>query len=126
MPPVLAAGLVGWVRSYARRDGVRWSAGPHARLVHPGPQTSGGVSLAALPRGRHGLPADAVSESHRIRIINATAEVISREGYAATSVRDIVAAARISRAVFYQHFSGKQHALLEAQQDATHDGAAGV
>ena len=31
-----------------------------------------------------------------------------------------MAAARISRAVFYEHFSGKQDALLEAQQAATH------
>ncbi len=118
--PMLAGELVDWVRCYARRDGVRWTASPHARLAHPGASARVGVGLAALPRGRHGLPAAAVSESQRIRIINATAEVISRDGYAATSVGDIVAAARISRAVFYQHFAGKQHALLEAQQDATH------
>ena len=119
--PVLAGELVGWLRSYARRDGLRFSAGPGGRLAHPGASAGVGVGLglAALPRGRHGLPAAAVSESQRIRIINATAEVVSRDGYAATSVRNIVAGARISRAVFYKHFAGKQDALLEAQHDAT-------
>ena len=82
--------------------------GPPARAV-----------LAPLPRGQHRLPAATVSQSHRVRILRATAEVMMRNGYANTSVAQIVAEARISRAVFYEHFGGKQHALLEAQDAAT-------
>lgn len=41
------------------------------------------------------------------------------KGYANATVADIVAAAGISRDVFYEHFTNKQHAFLEAQQYAT-------
>ncbi len=78
-----------------------------------------GAALAPLPRGRHRLPPAAVAQSHRIRIVRAAAEVMMRKGYAETSVADVVSAARISRAVFYEHFASKQQALLEAQQTCT-------
>ena len=73
-------------------------------------------SAERLPRGRHGLPAGVVTRSQRRRILIGTAEVMVEKGYASATVADIVAAAGISRDVFYEHFADKQHAFLEAQQ----------
>ncbi len=112
--------MVGWLGSYVRRGSSRWSTGPHARL--PGPLARRPLPVQPrpmLPRGGHGLPVAAVARSQRTRIIYATAEVMLQNGYAEATVTQIVSAARISRAVFYAHFTGKQQALLEAQKAAT-------
>jgi AcrR family transcriptional regulator len=41
------------------------------------------------------------------------------KGYADATIADIVASAGIARDVFYEHFTNKQHAFLEAQQHPT-------
>lgn len=41
------------------------------------------------------------------------------KGYANATVADIVAAAGVSRDVFYEHFTDKQNAFIETQQFAT-------
>ena len=41
------------------------------------------------------------------------------KGYANATVADIVAAAGVARDVFYEHFTDKHHAFLEAQQHPT-------
>lgn len=69
-----------------------------------------------LPRGRHRLPPDVVKRVQRERILYATASVVTERGYEDTTVADIVAAARLSREVFYQHLSDKRDALLEASR----------
>ena len=38
------------------------------------------------------------------------------KGYANATVADIVARAGVARDVFYEHFTDKEHAFLEAQQ----------
>jgi AcrR family transcriptional regulator len=60
-----------------------------------------------------------IARCQRTRIIAGTAEVMLAKGYASATVTDIVAAAGVSREAFYQHFSDKQHAFLEAQQYPT-------
>jgi AcrR family transcriptional regulator len=45
--------------------------------------------------------------------------VMRASGYANATVSDIVAQAGVSRDVFYEHFTSKQHAFLEAQQYPT-------
>jgi AcrR family transcriptional regulator len=60
-----------------------------------------------------------VARSQRTRIIYATAEATMVKGYANTTVTDIVAQAGVARDVFYEHFTDKQHAFLEAQQHPT-------
>lgn len=120
--PLLLEDMLTWMGSYAIPAGqVRWSTGPHALLPvaqEPSP-APGARAPARLPRGRHGLPAGVVARSQRTRIIYGTAEVMMAKGYANATVTDIVAAAGISRDVFYQHFTNKQHAFLEAQQHST-------
>ena len=70
-------------------------------------------SLARLPRGRHGLSRDEVARSQRERMLRALAEVVSEQGYANTSVADVLRRAGVSRETFYQQFSSKEECFLE-------------
>jgi AcrR family transcriptional regulator len=123
--PALAEDLVAWLQAYAVPAGVeRWSTGPHAllRAARVRPPAIGARERRTpqrLPRGRHGLPAGVVARSQRTRIIYGTAEVVMAKGYANATVADIVAAAGVARDVFYEHFTDKHHAFLEAQQHPT-------
>ncbi len=125
---ILVEDLLAWLESYSTPTGTaHWSTGPHTRLPANLARkwTKAAAELAPaperLPRGRHRLPAAAVARSQRMRIIQGTAEVIVTKGYAEATVTDIVAAAGISRDVFYAHFASKQDAYLGAQQFGTQD-----
>ncbi|MGO9488602.1 MAG: TetR/AcrR family transcriptional regulator [Solirubrobacteraceae bacterium] len=116
--PELAEDLVAWVSSYAvAPTRTPWSTGPRARL-RGGDETSTPkpATTRRLPRGRHRLPPSVIARSHRTRLIHAIAQVTYQKGYAETTVADVVTAAGVSRHVFYEHFSDKEHAFLEAQQ----------
>ena len=119
--PALAEPGIEWVLSYAVPAGRRgWSTGPGAVLPNTGgARTKARPAPRRLPRGRHGLPAGVVARSHRTRIIYGTAEAMQAKGYEKATVADIVAAAGVSREVFYEHFSDKQNAFLEAQNHPT-------
>lgn len=69
---------------------------------------------AEVPRGRHRLPAAVVREAQRERILRGTAKAVSAKGYEHTTVADIVAAAGVSRDVFYDHMGSKRDALEQA------------
>lgn len=58
--------------------------------------------------------------SRRDRLIAAIAEVVSEEGYRATSVSKVVTVAGVSRNTFYEHFANKEDCFLAAY-DATVD-----
>jgi AcrR family transcriptional regulator len=121
--PALADDGIVWVRSYAVAAGrEHWSTSPDALLPappEPEPPPTSRRRPRRLPRGRHGLPAGVIARSQRTRIIYGTAEVMMAKGYESATVTDIVAAAGVSREVFYEHFSDKQNAFLEAQQHPT-------
>ncbi|MDP3857632.1 MAG: TetR/AcrR family transcriptional regulator [Stagnimonas sp.] len=68
--------------------------------------------LAALPRGRHKLDREAVRDSQRGRLLGAMLELVGSQGYAATSVPQVVAAAKASRNAFYEHFKDKEDCFL--------------
>jgi AcrR family transcriptional regulator len=70
-------------------------------------------SLAQLPRGRHGLSREEVVGSQRSRMLKALAEAVSENGYAKTSVADVLARAGVSRETFYEQFSSKEDCFLE-------------
>jgi AcrR family transcriptional regulator len=54
------------------------------------------------------MPADAKQPSPtKIRILRAAAELIAKQGYAATSTRDIAAAVGVEQPALYKHFSAK-------------------
>jgi AcrR family transcriptional regulator len=65
-----------------------------------------------LPRGRHKLSAEEVRASQRARILRAMLELVGERGYAATSVPDVVTAARVSRSGFYSQFQDKTECFL--------------
>jgi AcrR family transcriptional regulator len=67
-----------------------------------------------LPPGRHGLSRDFVETNQRERMLDAVADVVSFQGYAAMSVEEIVSAAGVSRRTFYDHFTDKEDAFLQA------------
>jgi len=60
----------------------------------------------------------AANGSRREAILEAMIRVVGREGYAATSVADVLAEAGSSRATFYKHFDDKHDCFLAALQVA--------
>jgi len=71
-------------------------------------------SEGRLPRGRHGLPREAVAESQRGRILAAMVEVVAERGYAETRVVDVIGSAGVSRKTFYELFDSKEECFLAA------------
>src|ERR1700710_3069903 len=67
-----------------------------------------------LPRGRHRLTREEVSESQSQRLVRGTVDAVSSVGYAKTSVSEIVRRAGVSRETFYAHFDDKLECFLAA------------
>jgi AcrR family transcriptional regulator len=67
-----------------------------------------------LPRGRHGLPRETVTESQRNRIHQAMIEVVAQRGYPETRVVDVIGVAGVSRKTFYELFDSKEDCFLAA------------
>jgi AcrR family transcriptional regulator len=65
-----------------------------------------------LPRGRHGLPREQVTESQRTRIIQSMVEAVAARGYQETRVVDVVEGAGVSRATFYDLFDDIEDCFL--------------
>jgi AcrR family transcriptional regulator len=74
-----------------------------------------------LPRGRHKLSAETVRESQRARILRAMVELVAEHGYADTTVPNVVAAARVSRNAFYEHFTDKTDCFIAVCDDVNTD-----
>ncbi|MEU0493870.1 helix-turn-helix domain-containing protein [Mycobacterium sp. NPDC006124] len=68
--------------------------------------------MQTLSAGRHGLTPEEVAADQRRRIFAAMAEVMAANGYANTTVSDIVTRARVSRPTFYQFFDDKRDCFL--------------
>src|SRR4051794_34552747 len=69
-----------------------------------------------LPRGRSALVPDGAAAKRRSRILEATIRTTAAKGYAAVTVAEIVAAARLTKGAFYSHFDSKLDAFLAAQR----------
>jgi AcrR family transcriptional regulator len=52
--------------------------------------------------------------SQRGRMLEAMAEAVAEKGYAATTVADVIAGARVSRKTFYEQFRDKEDCFLAA------------
>jgi len=76
---------------------------------------------APLPRGRHKLSADTVKASQRERALRAMIECVGEEGWAKTTVPEVVARARVSRNSFYEHFEDKTACFLAALDEAAQE-----
>jgi AcrR family transcriptional regulator len=76
------------------------------------------TSTQRLPRGRHGLSREVVVRSQRERLLRAMAETMAEQGYAKTSVADVLRAASVSRETFYEQFDSKEDCFLAAYDAA--------
>jgi AcrR family transcriptional regulator len=74
-----------------------------------------------LPRGPHDLTPEEVAADQRRRLIGAMVELVGEQGYAATTVADLIEAAGISRKTFYAHFADRHELLLAAFEDTYPD-----
>jgi AcrR family transcriptional regulator len=70
-----------------------------------------------LPRGRHNLSRDDVLDSQRTRLIRAMLDCVAERGYPATTVGEVVAAARCSRNAFYALFEDKEACYIAASDE---------
>jgi AcrR family transcriptional regulator len=68
--------------------------------------------VPVLPRGRHNLSLAEVRSSQRARLLAAMLELVGQQGYAATTVPQVVARARVSRNAFYELFEDKLDCFL--------------
>jgi AcrR family transcriptional regulator len=72
------------------------------------------MEVRQLPRGRHRLSREEVTASQRGRMLHAIADAVAENGYARTSVADVIARAGVSRETFYQQFADKEDCFLAA------------
>lgn len=70
--------------------------------------------LAPLPRGRHSLTRQQVSDAQRLRLAVALAEVMVEDGYVGTPVAAILRGAGVSRQTFYELYDDKLACFLDA------------
>jgi AcrR family transcriptional regulator len=71
-----------------------------------------------LPRGRHGLPRETVTQSQQGRILQAMVEAVAQRGYQETRVADVVEGAGVARKTFYDFFDDKEDCFLAAYDRA--------
>ena len=72
----------------------------------------GARGFEPLPRGHHGLTPEEVRSSQRERLLRAMLSSVARRGYAATTVPQVVADARVSRNAFYEFFNDKEDCFI--------------
>ena len=70
-----------------------------------------------LPRGRNGLPPEAVRAAQRERLLRSVIAAVAASGFSAVTVADIVRGAKVSRAAFYAHFADKEDCFLAATRE---------
>ena len=75
-----------------------------------------GGGRRGLARGKHGVSRSLVVHSQRERILDAVANLVARDGYAALTVEGIAERAAVSLQAFYEHFAGKEDAFLVAYE----------
>ena len=71
-------------------------------------------SLSPAAARSHALDAEAVAAQQRGRLHEAVIELLGEQGYGATTVQDLAAAAGVSTTTFYDLFAGKQQLVLDA------------
>jgi AcrR family transcriptional regulator len=72
------------------------------------------AALQQLPRGRGGLPPQAVAFLQRARALDATAQVVAETGFARSTVTEIAERAGISKRTFYALARNKEDAVRQA------------
>lgn len=65
-----------------------------------------------LPRGPHHLGPVEVARHQRVRMHGAMVEAVAANGYAGTSVKQVIGLAGVSRRAFYEQFANKEECFL--------------
>jgi AcrR family transcriptional regulator len=81
---------------------------------YPRPMAGKREQVLVVPTGRHGLPANVVAEHQRERLLAATTALVAKRGYQATTVDQIVKAAKVGYVAFYELFADKEDCFLAA------------
>jgi AcrR family transcriptional regulator len=76
------------------------------------PRAGGARGRQGLPRGPQALPREQVAEHQRQRLHQAMVECVDERGYAATTISQLVARARVSRRSFYERYRNKDECLI--------------
>src|SRR6186997_235438 len=71
-----------------------------------------GPLFPRLPGGPGGMRRDEVARHQKARLEGAMVEAVARHGFAATTVRELVTLAGVSKTTFYDHFEGKEECFL--------------
>lgn len=90
-----------------------WGGRAPGTLCSPGPRTDGSHRPE---RREQGMPRSFLLHSQRKRILDATANVTARDGYAALTLKSLADEAGVSLQTFHQHFAGKEDAFLVAYE----------
>jgi AcrR family transcriptional regulator len=84
-----------------------------------GPFSAGTPLPRRLPPGRHGIPANIVTEHQRRRLLAAMAEALAEQGYAGVTTTRVSELAGVSTSTFYKHFGNLWDCALAAYVTAT-------
>ncbi|HST55864.1 MAG TPA: TetR/AcrR family transcriptional regulator [Solirubrobacteraceae bacterium] len=76
------------------------------------PQARRGPLYKRLPHGPQGLDRETVARHQRVRLYGAMIEAVASDGYAGTSVSQLIELAGVSRRTFYELFANKQECFL--------------
>ncbi len=79
----------------------------------PPPERHRVPSDRELPRGPHSLSREEVLNNQRQRLLAAMTTAVGEQGYAKTTVADVIAIAGVSRKAFYEHFANREECFLE-------------
>jgi AcrR family transcriptional regulator len=71
-----------------------------------------GARYPRLRSGPHRMSPEEVAAHQRARLEAAMVESVARHGYAATTLRELVGLAGVSKQTFYQHFESKQDCFI--------------
>ncbi|MET0600806.1 MAG: TetR family transcriptional regulator [Baekduia sp.] len=134
---VLAGGMIGVLDRHLRSGQLRplrraaldlaaWGATYETTKPRPLPARDTSIAplpappilTEALPSGRHGLPAGFIRDHQRDRILEAVLLVSAEQGFEATPVRELIAAAGLTSKAFYASFATKEDAWTVAFEQA--------
>ncbi len=114
--------IVRWAGLYRSMSDVSMSAAGEDYLPAGGraPGTlslpSRGNTKRGLPRSQAAISRSFVVHSQRERLLDAVANLSAAKGYGTVTIPDIVTEAAVSVQAFYEHFSGREDALLVAYE----------
>lgn len=74
--------------------------------------------MESLPRGRHGLSREFITQHQRERLLVAIADSLDENGYERTTVSAISRLAGVSKSDFYRHFISKDECFFAAYDEA--------